>query len=63
MKKPIKSSSVQRIPSDWIPYKNSRGNWVWRRADIPEDRRWPGHKAPEWAKSVIFENGLWCWTD
>lgn len=63
MTKIIRSSSVQNIPSNHIPYKNVCGSWVWRRPDIREQTRWPGQKPPTWAVGVVFEDGKWCWTD
>ncbi len=62
MRKPIKVESIQKIPSDSIPYQNRWGYWVWRRpCDIPLSN-WPGQKPPKWATGVIFDK-CWCWTD
>jgi len=63
MVKVIKSEDIQYIPGHHIPYKTNRGTWVWRRPDIPEDKNWPGKKAPKWVKGIIFKNDKWCWTD
>lgn len=63
MVKIIKAEGVQSIPSHHIVYKTNRGTWVWRRPDIPENKNWPGQKAPKWANNVIFKDGKWCWTN
>ena len=63
MIKPIKSKTMKNMTSEHIPYKNNWGNWVWRAKDVPENKSWPGLKAPEWTKTVTFFNGQWCWSD
>ena len=52
---------VQKIPSDWTPYKNRWGNWVWAGPGINKDPNWPGQKAPSWVSSVVYQEGIWYW--
>ena len=50
-------------PIDHIPYQNRWGRWVWRRPDIPEDRNWPGLKAPSKTVHPEVRDGKWCWVE
>lgn len=45
-----------------IPYRNKKGNYVWRTEGDPIDMDWPGFKAPKWAQDLIIFNGVWYWS-
>jgi hypothetical protein len=50
-------------PTNWIPYQNRWGHWVWRREDIYEDRGWPGKKPPNDKVIPKVLNGKWYWVE
>jgi len=50
-------------PQDHIPYRNRWGHWVWRRADIPEDKNWPGLKPPSSTCVPEWKEDGWYWEE
>jgi len=44
-----------------IPYKNNKGQFVWRTEGDPADMTWPGTRSPKWATDLILFNGVWYW--
>jgi hypothetical protein len=64
MTKWIRSEWVQRLPSNYVPYQNRHGHWVWNPpGNHKQDHNWPGYKAPAWATGVVYKDGAWRWTD
>jgi hypothetical protein len=55
--KPIDNCIMK--PDD-IPYKNRRGQWVFRSPLIAVDMNWPGFKHSKGWKPVLI-NGKWEW--
>jgi len=44
-----------------LPYKNDKGELVWRVEGDSIDMTWPGIPFPDWAEDVVLFNGVWYW--